>query len=62
MHPIEKRKKNKNSILQSLFTRPHLELHIKDGASHQSQAAVGVGGHAHGYKIIVTYAGLMSEA
>lgn len=48
--------------MQVLFTRPPLELHIKDCASHQSQAAVGVGSHVHGYKIIVTHAGLVSEA
>lgn len=46
-------------MLHFLFTQPHLELLIKD---HRSQAAVGVSGHVHGYKIIVTYAGLMSEA
>lgn len=60
-HPKEKRGKKKNSILQLLFTRPRLELHIKDCASHQSQATVGVGGGVHGYKIIVRYAGLASE-
>lgn len=57
----EEKKNKKNSISQLLFTRPRLELHIKDCASHQSQAAVGVGGGVHGYKIIVTYAGLASE-
>lgn len=58
----KKRNKNKNRMLHFLFTQPHLEVLIKDGANHRSQAAVGVSGHVHGYKIIVTYTGLTSEA